>query len=135
MPFPAAVLTQSERMPIALEILFMTIAIVLLLVASGVSWRYRHAWKSNRDRDPRAPFRLPLAKNLELSLYTVGAFICWTVAMPNWRFRALFGGAALFGVMLSIYRLHARSKSTPSFDEASVLHVAPTHTHSPTLDS
>jgi hypothetical protein len=135
MALPAAVLTQSERMPIALEILFSTIAIVLLLVSSGVSWRYRRAWKNNRDRNPRAPFRLPLAKNLELSLYTLGALICFAATMSNWRFRASFGGIALLGVMLTIYRLKSGAKSTPNFDEASVLHVGPTGTRAPSPNS
>jgi hypothetical protein len=135
MSFPSALVDKTGRMPIVLELLFLVLAIVLLLTSSAVSWRYLREWRKNRDRRSRTPFRLPPAKNSEVSLYIVGALICTAVAMPAWGFRALFGGGALIGLLLTIRRLNAGSKSAPNFDQASVLHAQPTDTHATTLSS
>jgi hypothetical protein len=120
----------SQRMPIVLELLFQCLAIVLLLVSTVNSWRYRREWKRTPKPNSRAPFRLPMAIRLESQLFILAAMICFAVATPDWRFRVLFGGVALLGAGLTIYRLKSQSKQTPSFDESSVLHIGPTGTHS-----
>ena len=121
----------SLRMPIVLELLFQCLAIVLMLTSTVSSWRYHREWKRNLMPNLRAPFRLPLALQLENSLFVVAAMICFAVATPDWRFRILIGGVALLGTGLTIYRLKSQSKQTPSFDESSVLQVGPTNTPSP----
>jgi hypothetical protein len=126
MVFPAALSIQSEHMPVSLMVLFSAIAITSFLVATGSSWLYWREWKNNRDRNPRTPFRLPVAKRLEALLYTSGGLICFAVITPVWRIRAYFGGLALLGMALAIYALNSGIKSTPDFDEASVLHLQPT---------
>ena len=135
MVFPMAVVAQSERMPIVLGIMFLAAAIVLSLLGSAVSWSCHREWKKNRSRSSMAPFRLPLAKKLESSVYTLGAIICWTAAIPEWRFRALCGGVGLLWVMQTIHRLKSGSRAAPDFDDASVLHVEPAGNHASTLNS
>jgi|HubBroStandDraft_6_1064221.scaffolds.fasta_scaffold56177_3 hypothetical protein len=121
----------SLRMPIVLELLFQCLAIVLLLTSAVSSSRYHREWKRNLKPSSRAPFRLPLALQLETSLFVWAAMICLAVATPDWRFRVFFGGVTLLGIGLTIYRLKSQSKQTPSFDESSVLNVGPTGTDSP----
>jgi hypothetical protein len=131
MAFPAALFIQSQYMPVSLMLLFSAIAIMSFLAATGSSWLYWREWKNNRDRNPRTPFRLPVAKRLEASLYTSGGLICFAVITSDWRIRAYFGGIVLLGIGFAIFGLRSESKSKPNFDKGSVLHVEPADTHSP----
>jgi hypothetical protein len=126
MAFPAALFIQSQYMPVSLMLLFSAIAIISFLAATGSSWLYWREWRNNRDRNPRTPFRLPVAKRLDALLYTSGGLICFAVITPVWRIRTYFGGLALLGIALAIYAVRSETKSTPDFDEASVLHLQPT---------
>jgi hypothetical protein len=120
-----ASVTEPGRMPFFWQMAFMTTGIVLLLVTSVRSWQSRREWKVKSVRGPRTRHRLSPAMRLEVSLETVGALICWAVAEPDWRFRVLFAGAALFGIVITLYRIRSETKQMLTFDDASVLHVEP----------
>jgi hypothetical protein len=121
----------SDRMPVVLQLLFHCSAIVLLLAATARYWRYHREWTRNLVDNSRARTRLPMAIQLENSLFMVAAMICLGVANPDWRFRILFAGVALLGTGLTIYRLNSQSSQAPSFDDSSVLHIGPTGSHPP----
>jgi len=121
--FLLAIVTESERMPLPPQIAFIVMGIVLLLVTLIRSWQSRSEWKAKSSQRQRTPYRLSAAMRLEISLVTVGWMICWAVADPDWRFRILFGGTALLGIVVTLYRARSESKQSPTFDDASVLHV------------
>ena|SRR5580765_8248317 len=121
----------SDRMPFVLQLLFHCSAIILLLAATARYWRYYREWRGNLVDNSRARTRLPMAIQLENSLFMVAAMICLAVANPDWRFRILFASVALLGTGLTIHRLHSQSKYPPSFDESSILRVGSAGSRSP----
>lgn len=117
--------TEPERMPFPLQMAFMATGLVLLLVVSVRSWQSHREWKAKSARGQRTRYRPSPAMRLEGSLVMVGWMICWAVADSRWTLRALFGGTALLGILITLYRGRSETKETPTFDDASVLHVEP----------